>query len=376
MTTIKRTSTIDAEHGVICDYRNDFFGYFAWPSIAKADDGALYVAASGLRNRHVGPYGRNVLFTSADEGRNWSSPRVVNDSPLDDRDTGIVCFPGSNRMLISWFAPVFRRLTSRQDLGDEGALLQPGFTWITDKAVAACFGSWVKVSEDGGLTWSNPIRSRLTAPHGPILLADGSLLYFGKVFTENPKEFGSGAGAIQAARSTDNGYTWEALGTVPLIDGTSEENYHEPHIVELEDGKLVGLIRVQNRGEEHSVEAVGIPTFSLAQTVSTDGGRTFSRAESLGFHGSPPHLLRHSSGALVAVYGYRLQPYGQRAAISTDGGSTWEYDYILRDDGPDHDLGYPASVELADGSILTIYYQKIGTAAEQCSLLWTRWRLP
>ncbi len=48
---------------------------------------------------------------------------------------------------------------------------------------------------------------------------------------------------------------------------------------------------------------------------------------------------------------------------------------MLRDDGPDGDLGYPASVELPDGSLFTVYYQKV-RAGEPCSLLWTRWGLP
>jgi hypothetical protein len=62
--------------------------------------------------------------------------------------------------------------------------------------------------------------------------------------------------------------------------------------------------------------------------------------------------------------------------ISQDGGRTWTTDYVLRDDGPDADLGYPASVELDDGSILTVYYQKLASVQEKCSLLWTRWKLP
>ena len=111
-------------------------------------------------------------------------------------------------------------------------------------------------------------------------------------------------------------------------------------------------------------------------TRSRDGGQTWAPVEPLGFHGSPPHLLRHSSGAIACVYGYRLPPYGQRAMVSRDGGETWVVDLILRDDGPDSDLGYPSSVELGDGSLLTVYYQKAGSPADQCALLWTRWRLP
>ena len=76
------------------------------------------------------------------------------------------------------------------------------------------------------------------------------------------------------------------------------------------------------------------------------------------------------------VDGYRREPYGERAMISRDGGASWEYDYILRDDGPDSDLGYPSSVELADGSILTAYYQKLARVEDKCGFLWTRWDLP
>ena len=42
---------------------------------------------------------------------------------------------------------------------------------------------------------------------------------------------------------------------------------------------------------------------------------------------------------------------------------------------PDGDLGYPATVELGDGSLFTVYYQK-AAPGEKCSLLWSRWKLP
>ena len=96
----------------------------------------------------------------------------------------------------------------------------------------------------------------------------------------------------------------------------------------------------------------------------------------LGFHGSPPHLIKHSSGTIICVYSFREKPYGIRVMISQDNGKSWAYNYILRDDGVHPDLGYPSSVELSDGSILTMYYQKLNSADEKCSLLFTRWKLP
>ena len=370
---------VQAEHGVVCSLPTDLFGYFGWPSIARMDDGTLVVAASGLRNAHVCPFGRDVLCTSADEGRTWTSPTVAVDLPLDDRDAGILSL-GGRRLLLSWFSTDTRQaavydLYREWDDPERVARYRAGFARMTDQAAARWVGSWVRISDDGGETWGQPIRVPVTAPHGPIRLRSGTLLYLGKVFPDGTGHR-NGAGPIAAMHSTDDGLTWQPLGRVPLHEGTIEAHYHEPHAVELSDGRLLGMIRLQDMSGHPRLEDMGLVHFSMAQTASADGGRTWTPARPLGFHGSPPHLMLHTSGALVCVYGYRLAPYGQRAMISLDGGETWAYDHILRGDGLDGDLGYPASVELADGSILTVYYQKVRPAGEKCSLLWTRWHLP
>jgi hypothetical protein len=374
---------IETEHGVICSYPDDFFGYFGWPTVTRMDNGrgnsTLIVAASGLRNAHICPFGRTVICKSTDNGRTWTSPTVVNDLPLDDRDAGIISL-GQNRLLLSWFTSDTRKYpiyTTYQDTKDQADVQRyaNGFRRITDETVARWLGSWVRTSQDGGETWGSPVRVKVTAPHGPIQMPRGTLLYLGKL--SNP----SGAfdmrrkGGIIALKSDDDGQTWRELGPVPLHPGTVGDHYHEPHVVALPDGKLLGLIRLQNKKPAPRLETLGLVHFSLMQTISEDGGQSWSPAHPLAFHGSPPHLLCHSSGTLVAVYGYRQSPFGQRAMLSHDGGTTWTYDYILRDDGPDGDLGYPSSVELDDGSILTVYYQKRYTPDEPCSLLWTRWRL-
>jgi hypothetical protein len=371
---------VATEHGLICSLPTDFYGYFGWPTIARSEDGRLFVAASGLRNAHVCPFGRTVVCTSYDAGRTWTAPTVINDLPLDDRDAGIVSL-GGDRLLVSWFstdtrlAPVFARYTSSDDL-DYVRRYAAGFARTTDEAAARWVGSWIRLSDDRGDTWGPPIRVPVTAPHGPIRLHSGDLFYLGKSFETDTRGHRSGVGAIRAATSADGGHTWQTLGAVPLIEGTEEEQYHEPHVVELPDGRMLGLIRMQNHGDAPRLEDLGLVHFSLVQTESSDGGQTWTTARPLGFHGSPPHLMLHSTGAIVGVYGYRLEPFGQRAMVSRDGGRTWRSDYILRDDGPDGDLGYPSSVELDDGSILTVYYQKLGSAKQKCSLLWTRWHLP
>jgi hypothetical protein len=93
--------------------------------------------------------------------------------------------------------------------------------------------------------------------------------------------------------------------------------------------------------------------------------------------GKPPHLTKLRDGRILVTYGYRFAPYGERACISSDGGTTWDYDneIIIRDDAPSGDLGYPASIELEDGTVLTVYYQQEYPGEKTC-LMATKWRMP
>ena len=76
--------------------------YFAWPSIARLQDGRLAAVCSGFRKAHVDPFGKAVMAMSSDEGETWSLPTPVIDTPLDDRDSGIVPF-GENSVLVTSF---------------------------------------------------------------------------------------------------------------------------------------------------------------------------------------------------------------------------------------------------------------------------------
>jgi len=87
-----------------------------------------------------------------------------------------------------------------------------------------------------------------------------------------------------------------------------------------------------------------------------------------GYEGTAPVLL--------SPYGFlHFARVNASVAFSRDDGATWDHDWIVRDDGPDDDLGYPSTVELGDGSLFTVCYQK-AAAGEKCSLLWSKWRQP
>ena len=273
---------------------------------------------------------------------------------------------GGGKLLLTWFASSLFRTW------DTG---KPPYAATSDKLDDKFVGSWVRLSDDAGASWGDPIRVSVSAPHGPAMLKNGDLLYLGKDFSGDMDYFTRADGPIAALRSSDGGKTWTRQGTVPMCAGTVDANYCEPHVVELNDGRLLGMIRMEGGDAEILPERVTSPGFSLMQTISEDGGKTWTEAYPLGFAGSPPHLMLHSSGAVVCAYGYRSEPCSERAMISRDGGKSWDYDYILNY-APDWDLGYPSSVEMPDGSIFTMYYQKVKDENEKCGLMWTRWQLP
>lgn len=362
------------EHGVIWHNPDSFFHYNGWPTICKDDEGTLYTVFSGFRASHICPFGKTVLCKSYDEGKTWSIPMIINDTFLDDRDAGIVCL-GGKKLLVSWFShPVSQYTTTysgsiRNSWAGSGGVLDQYHTIPDEKGMG---GSFVRVSHDGGLTWGATVKVPVSAPHGPILRKDGSLLYLGKEHysygVETPQ-------VVAAWESRDDGITWQKLGEVPLpassLDTNAEPHsyeldaFHEPHAVELDDGTILGVIRAQGKDVDFG--------FTMYQTSSTDGGKTWSQMIPLHICGSPPHLLKHSSGAVILVFGRRSEPFGERAIVTYDGGKTWSDEIVICETTPS-DLGYPASVELADGSILTVYYQQFEHEGFP-SILCTRWNL-
>lgn len=357
--------------------------YIGWPAIVRTPSNELLAVFSGDRDAHVDPFGKSFLIRSTDNGQTWSAPELINDTPLDDRDAGIcVCKDGT--LIVSWF-------TSHYDAEGYGRWMKKGEetrwlakinavtredlrTWageeIEDHRYA--LGHWTRRSTDNGLTWEDPVRVPPTTPHGPIALSDGRLLFVGIGGNQGRRER---RGDLLAAESRDQGITWSVIGRInmyPTYPGDAEDGYAyfcEPHVVEVAPGRLLAMARYEERPNPG-----GKTRAALWQFTSDDNGHTWTEPRPTGIVGKPPHLIRLRDGRILVTYGFRHKPFGERACISSDGGETWDYEneIILRDDAPSGDLGYPASVELDDGSIFTVYYQQ-ERAGEKTCLMSTRW---
>ena len=151
--------------------------------------------------------------------------------------------------------------------------------------------------------------------------------------------------------------------------------FHEPHVAELADGTLVGMVRYH--GDEGGKGLAKKGNGYMRQTISTDGGRTWTPMTKTAMLGLPPHLLVLPDGKLVNVYDRRLANpgFGEFACISDDGGKTWDVaNEIVLANGFQRDLGYPSTCILSDGWLLTTYYQQPDKKS-RCALMATKWRV-
>ena len=328
---------------VVCSNPNGIHNYFGWPSVARLQDGSLMAVASGFRIAHICPFGKVVACRSYDEGKTWTAPEIIADTPLDDRDCGIMTF-GESGVMVATFnnAPSFQRSHCQAKHTYANAYLdevERRGDW------QRYLGSSLVISKDGGKTFGDPVIVPISSPHGPCELNDGTVLYVGRLFHDV-----NSASHIECHTVDADGNTTfrSRIEDVPGLLSC------EPHAIQLPSGRIVVHIRVQGK------DASGSDIFTIYQSVSDDNGYTFTRPVKLlsDKGGSPAHLVRHSGGVLVSVYGYREKPYGIRAMFSSDGGETWDTDNVLLGDEPSGDLGYPASVELSDGNLLTVFYTR------------------
>jgi Neuraminidase (sialidase) len=109
------------------------------------------------------------------------------------------------------------------------------------------------------------------------------------------------------------------------------------------------------------------------QSESSDGGKSWSVPRAIGVWGLPSHLLKLKDGRLLMSYSYRRPPRGNHARLSEDHGRTWSEPIVLSDDGTG-DLGYPSTVELPGGQLLTLWYEAKGPGTVSV-LRMARWSL-
>jgi hypothetical protein len=173
------------------------------------------------------------------------------------------------------------------------------------------------------------------------------------LFLTASKPTGGEGDHVFCAHTTDGGATFHYLARISGNYGSGFAIM--PASVRLSASHL--LVAVRCRGEAGSFQST---QHWIDLYASEDGGATWRYvnrpAPDTGRGGNPPAMILLRDGRVCLTYGYRAAPYGLRARLSEDGGQTWGNEIVLRDDGGNHDIGYPRTVQRADGTIVTVYY--------------------
>jgi Neuraminidase (sialidase) len=304
-------------------------GYF--PVLIRLQDGKLMAVLRGGAP-HIGRNGRLDVVTSTDEGKTWSAPRTVIDGPDDDRNPAFGQLKNGDILLAYAIIRGY----------DESGLKLLAKT--RDQRIVE--GVYVMRSTDGGKTWSTPELSEpihalqrgggTISPYGKMVqLADGTVLM--SVYYEFFDDRGN---RDYVFRSHDGGKSWGE----PVLVG---EHSNETGLLVLPSGQVLAALRSE-KGAHLSIAA------------SKDQGRTWSSPVQVTRDNEhPADLIRLKNGDLLLTYGERNQPFGVEAILSHDGGAAWDEKtkVVLANDADNRDCGYPSSVQLPNGKIVTMYYQ-------------------
>lgn len=304
--------------------------------------------AGGPRS-HIDAQGaRSVTMSSEDGGRTWVEGPGIPSPP----------FVGPNGRQIRVACKWWQHYPAEQ----RAALEAQGYAVrdVRPGVVAICAGAYMTWSDDGGRSWQQrdlelPFTALLAPGMNSLQLADGTILfpvYGAKKASDFDRSW--------VLRSTDYGESWQMIEVGSLPD----RPLNEPAIVQTDSGRLLIVMRT-GMGDDH-----------MWQAFSDDGGASWHSLRDTGVKGHPPDLLLLADGRILLSYGHRHTPMSVRAVVSADGGETWDVGHIweLRGDGGSTDLGYPHSVQLADGTMVTVYYfvEPGGMQFIGC----TRWRVP
>lgn len=377
-----------------------------WPSVAVDENDKLYVVSSGIRMAHIDPFGVTVMATSEDGGKTFSKPRNIYNTVMDDRDAGIE-YLGNGKFVVTTFTnsaenylPGGADYDSLRPYDQGGNAPSWAAEWNSsyrpvggiigthldilenvvenDPSYDTSAASYVVMSSDYGQTWNTTpltltgsytsamskmvsdykmnypaIKVPVTSPHGPTLLSNGTLLYAGKIMSGVDQARDS----MAVYASDDDGATWSYLSEIPTPVGYEYNNFHELSVTETADGALLCTIRTQPCGDVSVT-----PELTIYTCFSYDKGLTWTTPEPTGINGSPPHVETMANGDIVMTYSYRVDPRAIYATVSRDGGRTWsDRARISREFPTKDDMGYPASVQLSDGTVCTVYYGTKGT---------------
>ncbi len=306
-------------------------GYF--PVIAANESGEILVVLRGGAG-HLGLGGRLDAVRSTDGGLTWTEPVTIADSIRDDRNPAM----GFNADGIAILGYHWQG-----SYDDEGA-------WAPGKGPT---DTRVLRSTDGGTSWGEDLKLNWlplngTSPFGKIRRDSEETLYMPVYGGSHPLGAGPDTARVGPAtcptyllRSHDGGDTWADPLTVAV-------GMNEADLLILSDNDWLFAARSEEREEQ-----------AIYTMRSSDRGRSWSQPVRVtDGKEHPPDLTLLTGGAVLLTYGRRHPVFGVEGKVSKDRGRTWSDTTVkFGTDLPGTDIGYPSTVRMPDGYLVTVYYR-------------------
>ena len=313
----------------------------AWPNLTRMPDGAI-VATIFNQPVHLRWPGDAECWASTDEGRLWEyrgTPAVHEPDTARGNVAAGLAHDGALITIVSGWSFQNKPVVGQTNERDQ--VLEP----------------WVCRSIDGGRSWEHskgveiPKGVAWFIPFGDIERSPNGTLgvsIYSHTAHENTAYF---------SRSRDDGRTW---GEAAIIGA---DDYNETDLLCLDANRWLAAARTLK--DQH-----------LDLFLSQDGGSSWMCQGPLTLPGQHPgHLMRLQDGRILLVYGLRNRGlYGVAARLSVDEGQSWGPPIFLVDLEAATDVGYPASVQSEDATIITAYYCNGIPAHQRYHMGIVRWR--
>ncbi|MFA5203673.1 MAG: sialidase family protein [Lentisphaeria bacterium] len=217
-------------------------------------------------------------------------------------------------------------------------------------------------SEDSGKTFVvdqeyftvDGVDSTMLFPYGSVIRLPDNKLAFNFWLPVHGGAGQSGTPDAHAAYiclSGDDGRTWSHAYRI-------DTGINETALLFYDDNNGIAVARMdEGCRRQANVRRDAGGGMRLYRTA--DGGRSWTCEQSVSGPGMlPAHLLKLSTGETLMSYGMRYaNVHGVAVMLSPDNGLTWGEPSLLVE-YPAADSGYPSTVEMPDGSLVTAYYSR------------------
>ena len=328
----------------------------AWPNLTKLEDGSIHASIFNQPS-HARREGSVEVWSTVDGGRFWNKTGVA--APHES---------GTNRMNVA---------AGRNQVGDlvvvaSGWELKPGKTADVRMDLVGVLRAWISISGDGGTKWKTykngfpEAEEGMTEfiPFGDVLEArDGSLRVLAYA-----QSLDKAVNKVSLFRSDDQGKNWRWVSQLSDASGPTSfaGGHNETAFYQTGNNTWIAVARRWKAGA------------AMDLFVSQDDGKTWTLERQLTDENQHPgHITSLTNGDLLLTYGNRKEgQFGVAVKFSKDKGKSWSQEYLIIDDLSSRDCGYPSSVQLEDGSILTAFYSDGNESHQRYHMGTVIWNTP